>query len=78
MVACHLLIPFFESAIRTLAAYSGIDVLSVNKDGGNEYKTLDRLFEKLQVLDNVPKDVIAYWQNVFTDKYGWNIRNLFC
>lgn len=47
MVACHLLIPLFESAIRTLAAYSGIDVLSVNKDGGNEYKTLDRLFEKL-------------------------------
>lgn len=78
MVACHLLIPLFESAIRTLAAYSGIDVLSVNKDGGNEYKTLDRLLEKLQALDNVPKDVIAYWQNVFTDKYGWNIRNLFC
>lgn len=78
MVACHLLIPLFESAIRTLAAYSGIDVLSVNKDGGNEYKTLDKLFEKLQALDNVPKDVIAYWQNVFTDKYGWNIRNLFC
>lgn len=57
-----------------MAAYSGIDVLSVNKDGGNEYKTLDKLFD----LDNVPKDVIAYWHNVFTDKYGWNIRNLFC
>ena len=78
MVACHLLIPLFESAIRILAAYSGIDVLSINKDGGNEYKTLDKLFEKLQTLDNVPKDVIVYWQNVFTDKYGWNIRNLFC
>ena len=45
MVACHLLIPLFESAIRTLAAYSGIDVLSVNKDEGNEYKTLDKLLK---------------------------------
>lgn len=78
MVACHLLIPLFESCVRTLAAYSGIDVLNNNKNEGNVYKPLDTLFEKLKTLDGVSKDVIAYWQNVFTDKYGWNIRNLFC
>lgn len=78
MVACHLLIPLFESCIRTLAAYSGIDVLNNNKNEGNVYKPLDTLFEKLKTLDGVSKDVIAYWQNVYTDKYGWNIRNLFC
>ena len=72
MVACHLLIPLFESCIRTLAAYSGIDVLNNNKNEGNVYKPLDTLFEKLKTLDGVSKDVIAYWQNVYTPQ----IRNL--
>ena len=79
IVTCHFLIPLFESSKRTLAAYHGIDVLSNKKDSsGNEYKTLDKLFEKLKSYKNIPEDIMTYWQNVYTDKYGWNIRNLFC
>lgn len=79
IVTCHFLIPLFESSIRTLAAYHGIDVLSNrNASSGNEYKTLDKLFEKLKSFNKIPEDVMTYWQNVYTDKYGWNIRNLFC
>ena len=62
-----------------MAAYHGIDVLSNRNDSsGNEYKTLDKLFEKLKSFNKISEDVMTYWQNVYTDKYGWNIRNLFC
>lgn len=76
LVACHLLVPIFESAIRRLAAYSGINVFSLNKDGDNEYKTLDKLLENLKEDKRIPTDIYEYFQNLFTDKFGWNIRNL--
>lgn len=76
LVACHLLVPIFESAIRRLAAYSGINVFSLNKDGDNEYKTLDKLLENLKEDKCIPTDIYEYFQNLFTDKFGWNIRNL--
>lgn len=76
LVACHLLVPIFEAAIRRLAAYSGINVFSLNKDGDNEYKTLDKLLENLKENKCIPADVYEYYQNLFTDKFGWNIRNL--
>lgn len=78
LVACHLLVPMFESAIRKLAALSGIEVLSSNKDGGNEYKTFEVLLGKLRENKNIPEDIFAYFQNLFTDKFGWNVRNLIC
>lgn len=76
LVACHLLVPIFESAIRRLAAYSGINVFSLNKDEDNEYKTLDILLKNLKEDKRIPTDIYEYFQNLFTDKYGWNIRNL--
>lgn len=76
LVACHLLVPMFESSLRRLAALCGVEVMSANKEGGNEYKTMDVLLEKLKESKNIPDDVFIYFQNVFTDKFGWNIRNL--
>lgn len=76
IVACHLLVPMFESSLRRLAALCGVEVMSANKNGGNEYKTMDVLLEKLKDTKNIPDDVFTYFQTVFTDKFGWNIRNL--
>ena len=50
--------------------------LVINKDGDNEYKTLDKLLENLKENKSIPTDIYEYFQNLFTDKFGWNIRNL--
>lgn len=85
VVACHLLVTMYESAIRTLAAMLGIEVMSANRNGGNEYKSLDVLIEKIKEYNAsspaeypVPQDIFDYYQSVFTDKLGWNARNLIC
>lgn len=39
-------------------------------------KTLDKLLENLKENKSIPTDIYEYFQNLFTDKFGWNIRNL--
>ncbi len=80
IIACHLLIPLFESAIRTLAALTGHEVLrpNANPEEGNEYVSLEGLLTSLTDVDNMPEDLIVYFKSLFTDKYGWNTRNLMC
>lgn len=78
MVTCHLLVPLFESAIRRLVASQGGEILQHNQDPieGNRYISLDGLLES-EVLKNLfPEDVLVYFQNLFTDHNGWNLRNL--
>lgn len=53
-----------------------INVFSFNKDGDNEYKALDKLLENLKENKSIPTDIYEYFQKLFTDKFGWNIRNL--
>lgn len=79
-VACHLLVPLFENAIRVVAASNGHEVLRPNADPqeGNEYVSLDRLLNDIEGDDANPKNIVAYFKNIFTDKYGWNTRNLLC
>ena len=80
IVACHILVPLFESAIRNLAASTGHEVLRASGDPeeGNEYVSLEKLLEVLEQDDNEHKDVYVYFKNLFTDKFGWNTRNLLC
>lgn len=78
MVACHLLVPLFESAIRRLVASQGGEILQHDQDPaeGNRYISLDGLLQS-EVLKNLfPEDVLVYFQNLFTDHNGWNLRNL--
>lgn len=37
---------------------------------------MEKMLKKLKESKNIPDDVFIYFQNVFTDKFGWNIRNL--
>lgn len=80
IVACYILVPLFEAAIRNLAASTGHEVLRPSGDPkeGNEYVSLEKLLDVLEheVEDN--KDVFVYFKNLFTDKNGWNTRNLLC
>lgn len=80
IVACHLLVPLFEDAIRVLAASNGHEVLRPNADPqeGNEYISLDRLLDEIESDNDNLKNIAVYFKNVFTDKFGWNIRNLLC
>lgn len=77
-VACSLLVPQFESAIRNIVALTGGDVLrpSKNPKEGNEYKSLEALLDTLGKHLERGKDVVMYFRILFTDKYGWNVRNL--
>lgn len=80
VVACFILVPLFESAIRNLAAWTGHEVLrptSITEEG-NEYVSLEKLLDMLEEDDKDNKDVYVYFKNLFTDKYGWNTRNLLC
>lgn len=80
LVACHLLIPLFEGSIRNLASAIGIEVLRANKNSedGNEYVSLESLMKNIVEQNPDLKDVFVYFSNLFTDKYGWNARNLIC
>lgn len=81
LVACHLLIPQFESAIRRLVAMLGGEILmhDSNPNDGNQYISLNVLLTS-DVLANsgLPEDMIVYFRNLFTNQSGWNLRNLVC
>lgn len=80
IVACYILVPLFEATVRNLAAATGHEVLRPNgePDEGNEYVSLEKLLEVLEQDDAEHKDVYFYFRHLFTDKYGWNTRNLLC
>lgn len=81
LVACHLLISQFESAIRMMVKILGGEILKQDKkpDDGNQYITLNGLLT-CDTLKNsgVPEDMLVYFQNLFTNQFGWNLRNLVC
>ena len=80
IVACYILVPLFEASIRNLAASTGHEVLRPNgePEEGNEYVSLEKLLGVLEQDDAEHKDVYVYFKHLFTDKYGWNTRNLLC
>lgn len=80
IVACHLLIPQFESAIRTLVASLGGEILKPdqNPNDGNRYMALDGLLESEVLKVVFPQDVLTYYKNLFTNQNGWNLRNQTC
>lgn len=77
-VACHLLIPQFESAIRRLVALNGGAVLQPDKDpqAGNRYISLDGLLESQEAKTALGENIQVYFKNLFTERCGWNLRNM--
>lgn len=77
LVACHLLVPQFECAVRRLVALKGGEIMRSNKDpqNGNEYISLDGLLDSDTLKNFLSEDIRLYYKNLFTEKCGWNIRN---
>lgn len=80
IVACHLLIPQFESAIRRLIAELGESFISgqKNPNEGNRYISLDTLLGNEALVRCIGEDMDVYFINLFTDANGFNLRNLIC
>lgn len=78
IVACHLLIPQFESAIRRMVAMCGGEILQSDRDpkDGNRYISLDGLLDSEEAKNGLKEDVQTYFKNLFTEHNGWNLRNL--
>ena len=78
LVACHLLIPQFESVIRNVCAATGGEILrpKCNPEEGNEYKSLEGLLDQECVKKALGEDIITYYKVLFTDSNAGNWRNL--
>lgn len=77
IVACHLLVPLFEAAIRQLVALCEGEILRPSKDPskGNEYISLEGLLNSDRVREVLEEDIQMYFKNLFTEQSGWNLRN---
>lgn len=77
LVACHLLIPQFESAVRMICKLNGGDILRPknNPVDGNEYKSLEGLLSQECVSKVLGNDITTYFRVLFTDSNGGNLRN---
>ena len=78
LVACHLLIPQFESIIRNLCMKTGGEILrpKSSPEEGNEYKSLEGLLDQECVKKALGEDLITYYKILFTDSNAGNWRNL--
>ena len=78
LVACHLLIPQFEAAIRNLKVLLGGEVVRADKkpEEGNQYISLDGLLNSKELNDFFDESTLTYFKNLFTEQCGWNLRNL--
>lgn len=77
IVACHLLIPQFESAIRRMVSMCGGEILQSDRDpkDGNRYISLDGLLDSEEAKNSLKEDIQTYFKNLFTEHNGWNLRN---
>ena len=80
VVACHLVVPQIEAAIRNLVENAGISVIKQQKhvEKGFQFITLDDLLRKEPVEQVFNSDGAMYLRLVLTDQRSLNIRNDLC
>lgn len=80
VLACHLLVPQLECAIRNLVESAGYSVIKPQKrvEKGFQLITLDDLLRKEPVERAFTPDGILYLRLVLTDQRSLNIRNDLC
>lgn len=84
MVACHLLVPQLEAAIRNLLYLSNGNVLKSEKSKGNQFnrgfqlKTLDDILRECIAKECMTEDLSFHFRVLLTDQKGLNIRNKLC
>jgi len=79
VLACHIIVPQIENAIRNLVEKSGIPVIKPQyKRNGFQLLTLDELLRTKPIEDTFTPDGALYLRLVLTDQRSLNIRNLLC
>lgn len=80
VVACHLMVPQIEAAIRNFVENAGISVIKQQKhvEKGFQLITLDDLLRKEPVEQVFNPDGAMYLRLVLTDQRSLNIRNDLC
>lgn len=80
VVACHLLVPQIEAAIRNLVEKAGLSVIKPQRrvEKGFQLITLDELLHKATVEQAFTPDGAMYLRLVLTDQRSLNIRNDLC
>lgn len=78
VVACHLLMPQIEAAVRRLIELAGGAVLKPRRGGGFHLRTLDELFRDPILVAVFGEDTALYLRILLTDQRGWNLRNDVC
>lgn len=80
VIACHLMVPQIECAIRNLVEIAGYSVIKQQKpvEKGFQLITLDDLLRKAPVENAFTPDGAMYLRLVLTDQRSLNIRNDLC
>ena len=80
VIACHLIVPQIETAIRNLVEKAGFSVIKPQKkvEKGFQLITLDDLLHKDPVKQAFTPDGALYLRLVLTDQRSLNIRNDLC
>ena len=80
IIACHLLVPQIETAIRNLVEKAGYSVIKRQQPvvKGFQLITLDDLLRKAPVEQTFTPDGALYLRLVLTDQRSLNIRNSLC
>lgn len=80
VLACHLLVPQIECAIRNLVENAGFSVIKPQRraEKGFQLITLDDLLRKEPVAKAFTPDGALYLRLVLTDQRSLNIRNDIC
>lgn len=86
IVACSLLVPQFEAAVRQLATSLNCNVLrertkknsqkkNICNDKIYEYKPLSKVFDELKSQALLSDDLLTYFRLLLVDNCGMNVRN---
>jgi hypothetical protein len=78
VVAIHLFIPQIEDAIRKLLELCGGTTYKRARNGGYHLKTFDEMLRDDFISKSLGEDASLYFQILYTDPRGWNIRNDVC
>lgn len=80
LVSAHLLIPQIEDGIRNLIELCNGSVLKRTRSrlGGFQLKTFGELLKDETFVRYFREDVSFYFQVLYTDERGWNLRNQIC
>jgi len=75
LVACHILVPQMENAIRAIVRSSGGQTLKQGRNGGLQLRNIDELLHD-PIIENLYGTDKTFWLRILlSDSRGWNLRN---